>query len=1575
MMKTKLLAFLLCIVAYTVNAQTTYTYNGSGNWSNTANWSPSYPGTTIASDAIVTGNGGTVILDQELRINGGVTLTFASGANWIDVDTPGVIFDHTVTGNWVIGIGTTMAFVDSRIFIGFSGSLTNNGVLNATNLIISNQGQLTNNLTLSLLNGNSSRIVMLGSNAKLTNNPGAYINNRGRIVAGGSPANFNQIVYTNYGTWDNNNILNSQNQTNIYGTMNNYGVMICANSSTLTNSSNWTNYGGSQFIVNSGCALTNVTGSMTFNDGATFNAINATITNNIPMTQNAGATFQVTGTTTFNNNNSPSIYGAASFESSVNFTNSATGELDILNDNSNPTFGLTSDATITNNGIIDNRGRFNVNGLINQNNVFENKLTAELNLTNSLINSAAFANETNATINITGAGNLTNSGTFNNFGTIRSDATIQETSLITFEPSGILTGIGTHIQNSTNNGTISPGNTTNTFGTYTYQNDLTTNSTTTFDIDISGTASGFAHDQIDIAGFFTIAGTLNVNLPFGTTPANGETFTLFTYANHLNTFTNLNLPALPFGQQWNVDYGATAITLSVGCSFSGSRIYVNTNATGANTGESWTDAFTSLQDAIEVANACTIPEIWVAQGTYYPSAHPREITSGTVTDRDFTFHIVDGTKIYGGFAGTETTLSERDFINNPTILSGDIGVQGDSSDNAYHVVTSINDANTTLLDGFSVENGVGGTTFTGIQSEGQTIVIAIGGGIINKGTATTYQNLIIQNNHAISGGGMYNDTSSITANNIVLINNTTTSDGAAMAFFGASNPVFQNILVANNASPNSAAINNFQASPTYNNATFYNNISVNGANPHVIVSLSSTITFNNSVTFGQPFDFLFISGGNVQGSNNYTSQNPTEYGSPSGFTHLTVDPFVNSTDIDGPDNILRTADDGLVGLYSSVLHQAGDNTFTTLATDITGQPRIVESTVDIGTYEQQNTVAVSYFVTTWKTDNTGSSNDNEITIPTRSGLTYNYDVDWDNDGTFDDISVTGDITHTYASAGTYTVAIRGTFPAILFNGGGDNEKILSIEQWGTIAWENFDRAFSGCVNLVDNSSDRPNLANVIDMGFAFSACTSFTSNNINNWDVSNVTKFRGMFTASGFNQSLNNWNLSSAIDMSSMFNGSSFNQPIGNWDMNGVQNIQSMFRGTPFDQDISMWDTSTINNMGQLFFGCPFNQDISGWNVSSVTSMFEMFKSNVFFDQDIGGWNVSNVVSMRGMFQNATFDQDISQWNVSMVSDMFFMFQDGGLSTENYDALLIAWSQLPLQNDVYFSVGNSTYCYGTAALAAIETNFNWTFDDGGQGNCPVLLSPKAYLQGAYVNLQPGADEELMRDDLRVAGLIPTTSPYADMLTCEATVFDTTGADAIVDWVWVELRDATDNTIVATSQSALLQRDGDIVDVDGIEELLMNASPGDYFVVIKHRNHLGVMSANTLTIDYTSTSVDFSNPSTPTFGTNAQTTPDSPLDVAELWAGNANGDTLIQYSGTDPDTPSILSLVLNDAGNFLNFPTYVVNGYSNDDIDMDGNTQYSGTNPDTPFILQNVLAHPGNFLNFSTYQILEQLPEN
>ncbi|WP_420574829.1 hypothetical protein [Kordia sp.] len=254
-----------------------------------------------------------------------------------------------------------------------------------------------------------------------------------------------------------------------------------------------------------------------------------------------------------------------------------------------------------------------------------------------------------------------------------------------------------------------------------------------------------------------------------------------------------------------------------------------------------------------------------------------------------------------------------------------------------------------------------------------------------------------------------------------------------------------------------------------------------------------------------------------------------------------------------------------------------------------------------------------------------------------------------------------------------------------------------------------------------------------------------------------------------------------------------------------------------------------------------------------------------------------------------------------------------------------------------------------------------------------------FLQGPILN---SVDDDLMNDNLRAGNLIPKISPYnaGDIIT-DSNVFNDGGisgtgvpADNIVDWVWIEIRSSADNTLVVDGTSALVQRDGDIVALDGTSDVILRGLTGNYFITVKHRNHLGVMTQSTRALSVSpSAATDFTRNSTAVFGTNARVQLASG-DMA-LWAGNVNGDTFVQYSGTTPDSPSILSEVLNDAGNFLNFPTYIVNGYNIHDINMDGNTQYTGTTPDTPILLQNVLAHPGNFLNFSTYQIQEQLPEN
>jgi surface protein len=317
------------------------------------------------------------------------------------------------------------------------------------------------------------------------------------------------------------------------------------------------------------------------------------------------------------------------------------------------------------------------------------------------------------------------------------------------------------------------------------------------------------------------------------------------------------------------------------------------------------------------------------------------------------------------------------------------------------------------------------------------------------------------------------------------------------------------------------------------------------------------------------------------------------------------------------------------------------------------------------------------FITTWKTDNTGTSDDNQITIPT-TGSGYDYSVDW-GDGN-SDTGVTGSITHTYASAGTYTVSISGDFPRIFFQNGGDKDKLITIEQWGDIEWTSMSDAFFGCSNMDVVATDAPDLSGVTSLYRMFGFATSFNGDishwdvstitnmevvfaaadifnqDISDWDVSNVTSFHLMFDdADAFNQDISEWDVSSATAMSFMFrNAKTFNQPLDAWDVSNVTTMREMFRGAlAFNQPLATWDVSNVTTMEAMFFNAPsFNQPLNSWNVSNVTSIYNMFRAAGSFNQDLDSWDVSSVTDARSVFYGAaSFNGDISTWDVTGFTD------------------------------------------------------------------------------------------------------------------------------------------------------------------------------------------------------------------------------------------------------------------------------------------------------------------------------------
>ena len=257
----------------------------------------------------------------------------------------------------------------------------------------------------------------------------------------------------------------------------------------------------------------------------------------------------------------------------------------------------------------------------------------------------------------------------------------------------------------------------------------------------------------------------------------------------------------------------------------------------------------------------------------------------------------------------------------------------------------------------------------------------------------------------------------------------------------------------------------------------------------------------------------------------------------------------------------------------------------------------------------------------------------------------------------------------------------------------------------------------------------------------------------------------------------------------------------------------------------------------------------------------------------------------------------------------------------------------------------------------------------------VQIQPKLFLQGPL--LAP-ATPGLMNDDLRSLGHLPVLSPYADLALANSSVFNPGGSsgtglpqDDIIDWIWVELRASNDTGKRINARSALIQRDGDVVDLDGISPVVMQASQTQYYVVVAHRNHMDAMSGSSIALSSTPVQTDFTSNAFSTFGTNARV--DLGAGVMALWGGDTNLANMIRFSGADNSTNVIKDFVLADPGNGFNSVTYGSTGYLNIDIDMNGIGKFSGSGNDSNIIKDNVLAHPGNGFNSVTYTIQPTVP--
>lgn len=275
---------------------------------------------------------------------------------------------------------------------------------------------------------------------------------------------------------------------------------------------------------------------------------------------------------------------------------------------------------------------------------------------------------------------------------------------------------------------------------------------------------------------------------------------------------------------------------------------------------------------------------------------------------------------------------------------------------------------------------------------------------------------------------------------------------------------------------------------------------------------------------------------------------------------------------------------------------------------------------------------------------------------------------------------------------------------------------------------------------------------------------------------------------------------------------------------------------------------------------------------------------------------------------------------------------------------------------------NFTVSHGSHTLilpAYIETGTGWNYCTMWHsftsnpivtpGDCGANLSIRAALQG------PLPSGTLMHDSLRVKNLIPTTQPYTALgysytaytgaTTIAPSVLTITGVNAIVDWVVVELRNSANSAQVLFSKPALLQRDGDVVDLDGDSYVNFPMASGNYHMALRHRNHLGIMTSTTHNLTPAPTNVDFRLSWTTCYGANARVQVGT---IHCLWPGDANGNGTVAYTGLNNDRDP----VLNAIGGVV--PTNTLNNvYDRRDVNLDGLVKYTGANNDRDVILNTI----------------------
>jgi hypothetical protein len=316
---------------------------------------------------------------------------------------------------------------------------------------------------------------------------------------------------------------------------------------------------------------------------------------------------------------------------------------------------------------------------------------------------------------------------------------------------------------------------------------------------------------------------------------------------------------------------------------------------------------------------------------------------------------------------------------------------------------------------------------------------------------------------------------------------------------------------------------------------------------------------------------------------------------------------------------------------------------------------------------------------------------NSITIPFASGGTYAGSVNF-GDGTVNTFSAfnSAGLTHVYVNGGVYLVTITGTFPKFAVANGAFKTYLSDIKQFGSNRFAKVN--FYGCLLLIDvTSSDAPSLLAACDLTELMRDCSNMlTFNNLDYWDVTEVTNFTNSYRNCSCSLEVASWNTGNVTIMSGMFNGFSGSADVTAWDVSAVVSMLAAFANMTGTLNITNWVTGVIASAANFAEACTTDiGDVSGINVTNCTSFFRAFRNATGFNSSLATWDIRNATTMIAMLQNS------------------------GISTANWNASLIAWDGLvnPPLNINITSKAVATGAGITAKNNLIAT-WGWTITEG-----------------------------------------------------------------------------------------------------------------------------------------------------------------------------------------------------------------------------------------------------------------------